>query len=138
MASRLFRIANYWLVLPVLVRYGDSVDDTVEENSSVFSLIRMCWLPSARACAAEHNWLLCAVLCGVASISAAAVGTALSSKPVAAACSGRMMERTDRQTDGRTDVRQFHRACSAYSAISVNKDRRASDLKTSATCKLSL
>jgi len=28
---------------------GDSVDDTVE-NSSVFSLIRMRWLPSARAC----------------------------------------------------------------------------------------
>jgi len=31
-------------------RYGDSVDSTVEENSSVFSLIGMCWLPSSRAC----------------------------------------------------------------------------------------
>ena len=31
--------------------YGDSVDNTVEENSIVFSLIRMHWLPSARACA---------------------------------------------------------------------------------------
>jgi len=30
--------------------YGDSVDNTAEENSSVFSLIRMCWLPPARAC----------------------------------------------------------------------------------------
>jgi len=29
-------------------RYGDSVDNTVEENSSVFSLIQMHWLPSAR------------------------------------------------------------------------------------------
>jgi len=36
----------------VITRYGDSVDNTVntvEENSSVFSLIRMRWLPSARA-----------------------------------------------------------------------------------------
>ena len=32
----------------VNARYRDSVDNTVEENSSVFSLI--CWLPSARAC----------------------------------------------------------------------------------------
>ena len=31
-------------------RYGDSVDNTVEENSSIFSLIRMRWLLSARAC----------------------------------------------------------------------------------------
>jgi len=30
--------------------YGDSVDNTVEENSSVFDLIRMHWLPPARAC----------------------------------------------------------------------------------------
>jgi len=29
--------------------YGDSVDEP-EDNSSVLSLIRMCWLPSARAC----------------------------------------------------------------------------------------
>ena len=28
--------------------YGDSIDNTVEGNSSVFSLIRMHWLPSAR------------------------------------------------------------------------------------------
>ena len=31
-------------------RYGDSEDNTVEENSSVFSLIQLRWLPSARAC----------------------------------------------------------------------------------------
>ena len=37
-------------VMPMLVLYRDSVDNTVEENSSVFSLIQMCWLPSARAC----------------------------------------------------------------------------------------
>jgi len=30
--------------------YRDSVDNTVEENSSIFSLSRMHWLPSARAC----------------------------------------------------------------------------------------
>ena len=30
--------------------YGDSVDNTVEENSSVFSPIQMHWLPSATAC----------------------------------------------------------------------------------------
>jgi len=28
----------------------NGVDNTVEQNSSVFSLIRMHWLPSARAC----------------------------------------------------------------------------------------
>ena len=39
-------IANLLLSL----RYGDSVGNTVEENFSVSSLIRMCWLPSARAC----------------------------------------------------------------------------------------
>jgi len=33
-----------------VLRYRDSVDNTVEENSSVFSLVRMRWLPSARAC----------------------------------------------------------------------------------------
>jgi len=33
-----------------ILRHGDSVDNTVEENSGVFSLIRMRWLPSARAC----------------------------------------------------------------------------------------
>jgi len=31
-----------------LRRYGDSVDNTVEENSSIFSIIRMHWLQSAR------------------------------------------------------------------------------------------
>ena len=30
--------------------YGDSVDNAVDENSSVFSLICMRWLPSARTC----------------------------------------------------------------------------------------
>ena len=33
----------------VLLSYGDRVDNTVEENYSVFCLIRMCWLPSVRA-----------------------------------------------------------------------------------------
>ena len=31
------------------IRYRDSVEYTVEENSSIFSVIRMHWLPSARA-----------------------------------------------------------------------------------------
>jgi len=31
-------------------RYADRADNTAEENSSVFSLIWMRWLPSARAC----------------------------------------------------------------------------------------
>jgi len=30
--------------------YGGCGDNTVEENSSIFSLICMHWLPSARAC----------------------------------------------------------------------------------------
>ena len=136
MASPLFRIANYWLVLPVLVRYGDSVDDTVEENSSVFSLIRMCWLPSARASAAERNWLLCAVLRRRVHLRRRCRHGA--QQQTRRSGVQRANDGTDRQTDRRTDVRQFHRACSAYSAISVNKDRRASDLKTSATCRLSL
>jgi len=33
-----------------VVRYGDSVDNTVEENSCVLSGIRMHWLPLAGAC----------------------------------------------------------------------------------------
>ena len=33
-----------------LLLYGDSVDNTVEENSSVFFLIITRWLPPARAC----------------------------------------------------------------------------------------
>jgi len=37
-------------VAAAALTYGDSVDNTVEENSSVFSLSRMHWLPSARAC----------------------------------------------------------------------------------------
>jgi len=32
------------------IQYGHIVDNTVEENSSIFSLIRMFWLLSARAC----------------------------------------------------------------------------------------
>ena len=43
-----------FLCICVKIRYRDgsvdSVDNTVEENSSVFSLIQMHWLPSARAC----------------------------------------------------------------------------------------
>jgi len=35
----------YWTT----IWYGYSVDNTVE-NSSIFSLIRLCWLPPARAC----------------------------------------------------------------------------------------
>jgi len=35
---------------PAVIMYGDSADNTVDENSSVFSLIRMHWLLSARAC----------------------------------------------------------------------------------------
>jgi len=38
-----------YIVLVCHLRYRDSVDNTVEENSIVF-LIRMRWLPSARAC----------------------------------------------------------------------------------------
>ena len=33
--------------------YRDSVDNIVEENSSILSLIRMRWLPSARACSSK-------------------------------------------------------------------------------------
>jgi len=33
----------------IYIRYGDSVDNTIEENSSIFSLIQMRWLPSVRA-----------------------------------------------------------------------------------------
>ena len=36
------------VVVVLTIRCGDSADNTVEENSSVFSLIRMHWLPSAR------------------------------------------------------------------------------------------
>ena len=36
--------------IAVSLMYGDSVDNKVEENYNVFSLIRMRWLPSARAC----------------------------------------------------------------------------------------
>ena len=32
------------------VQYGDSVDNAVEKNSSVFSLVWIRWLPSAGAC----------------------------------------------------------------------------------------
>ena len=40
---------------PYLVWYGDSVDNTVEASFSVFSLIRMRWLPSTRACG-QYNF----------------------------------------------------------------------------------
>jgi len=42
-----------WYILATSIlknRCRDSVDNTVEENSSIFSLIRMRWLLSARAC----------------------------------------------------------------------------------------
>ena len=44
----------YWLLSSTL-RCGDSVAKTVVENSSIFSLIRMCWLPSSRACG-QYNF----------------------------------------------------------------------------------
>ena len=56
--------------------------------------------------------------CRCRSISPA--GPALSSKPVAATCGGRMMGQTDRPTDGQTDARLFHKPCSAYYASSAN------------------
>jgi len=37
-------------VLCLLKRHRNSAADTIEENSSVFYLTKMCWLPSARAC----------------------------------------------------------------------------------------
>ena len=37
----------------IVRRYGDSVDNTVEENSIVFSRIQLRWLPSARACGSK-------------------------------------------------------------------------------------
>ena len=48
-ASKKSYSRQYFLFYPFL-QYGDSVGNTVEENSSVFSLIWMHWLPSARAC----------------------------------------------------------------------------------------
>jgi len=52
---QLFSCVSYllrsWLSF---IRYGDSIDNTVEENSSIFSLIRMRWLPSVRACGHEN------------------------------------------------------------------------------------
>jgi len=47
MTNKLIVLAG---VLDIMRGYGDSADNTVEENSSIFSLIRMRWLPSARAC----------------------------------------------------------------------------------------
>jgi len=35
--------------------YGDSVDNTAKENSSIYSLIRMRWLQSATACG-QYNF----------------------------------------------------------------------------------
>jgi len=37
-----------------MIRYGDSVDNTDEENSSIFSLIWMRWLPWVRAWGQEN------------------------------------------------------------------------------------
>jgi len=42
--------ASAFGLLVLNLRYRDSVDNTVEDNSSVFSLIQMHWLLSARAC----------------------------------------------------------------------------------------
>jgi len=38
------------VVRGLVMRYGDSVNNTADENSSIFSLVRMRWLSSARAC----------------------------------------------------------------------------------------
>jgi len=40
MTNKLIVLAG---VLDIMRGYGDSVDNTVEENSSIFSLIRMRW-----------------------------------------------------------------------------------------------
>ena len=45
-------LLSQWYILrllAVVIRYGDNVDNTVEENFSVFSLIWRRWLPSARS-----------------------------------------------------------------------------------------
>ena len=47
---------DYLNSLYILWRYEDSVDNTVEENSSIFSLIHTCWLLSAGACE-QYNFL---------------------------------------------------------------------------------
>ena len=39
-----------FILIVVFIILGDNVDNTVQEKSSVFSLNRMRWLPSARAC----------------------------------------------------------------------------------------
>jgi len=39
----------------VIIMYGDSVDNTVDENSGVFSPIRMRSLPSARVCGQKNS-----------------------------------------------------------------------------------
>jgi len=44
----LLHLCDCCLFKAMCTRYGVSVDNTVEENSSVFSLIQMRWLPSAR------------------------------------------------------------------------------------------
>jgi len=50
----LFLTPNRVKALTQTVWYGSSVDNTVEENSSVFSLIRICWLPSTTACEQQN------------------------------------------------------------------------------------
>jgi len=44
------------VILFSCVLYGDSVDNSVEENSSVFSLIRMRWVTCMLA---VKRWLIC-------------------------------------------------------------------------------
>jgi len=44
-----------WPLVTIMQRYGDSVDNTAQENSSFFSLVGMHWLPSARACGHQQN-----------------------------------------------------------------------------------
>jgi len=48
--ARAHRIGQKNQVQLHIIWYGDSVDNAVEEKSSVFSIVRMHWLPSARAC----------------------------------------------------------------------------------------
>ena len=98
------------------------------KQCSISQLITsLCWA-SYVSCQHDNarNLLLCAVLrcccnwapgdrhCRLTSPA----GTALSSKPATAECG----DRTDRQADGQTDARQFHRPCFAYYASSVTKN----------------
>ena len=100
-------------------------------NKSVFNFLRTLttWhcphSPAARCCWAPGS-----------NRSISPAGRALSNKPAAAACDGRMMGQTDRQTgDKWTDARQLHKPCAAYyvvSAKSTNRERKCAD--TIGTC----